>query len=184
MRNSHSRPSSFRRSLQLPQARSRDLRAHHRTHSETSELGSQHPLSPGVLFIESMLSSKNRPSSLQPLIHCRCRPVHRLSSSSTQVLFNFSYPVPSQHMWLLCSRRDVIGGPLSIPQWHYVAGCLLPKLRILHCCSTRCSMSSLILDLVQILARDSRFWSYPAPVPILALGRRLPAFSILYLRSR
>jgi len=119
-----------------------------------------------------------------PLIYCRCRPVHRLSSSSTQVLFNFSYPVPSQHMWLLCSRRHVIGGPLSIPQWHYVAGCLLPKLRILHCCSTRYSMSSLILDLVQILARDSRFWSYPAPVPILALGRRLRAFSILYLRSR
>jgi len=32
--------------------------------------------------------------------------------------------------------------------------------------------------------RDSRFLSDPAPVPILVLGRRFPAFSILYPRRR
>ena len=89
---------------------------------------------------------------------------------------NSIYPVPSQHMWLLCLRRHVVGGPLSNPA--VALRCRLPFIQARRCTpetetnsspapeqQTPSPMSSLIPDLVQILAL--RF-------PILVLSRSGP----------
>ena len=64
-------------------------------HPETSELGVQHPSSPGVLFTESMLSPKNCPSSLQ----------HPLSLSHPRSPCSSPQPlVDSSPFQILCTR--------------------------------------------------------------------------------
>jgi hypothetical protein len=109
-----------------------------------------------------------------------------------EVFFNSMYPAPLQHMWLLCPRRHVVGGPLSIPQRHYVAGCLLPKPRILQAsrqpafpfwahvlptpkCTPETELSSSRFPILVL----SRSGPYPSPRPSLPLHSR----HIVSLRS-
>ena len=129
-----------------------------------------HPSSPGVLFIEPTLSPKNRPSSLQLLIRFR-RILDRHSiiavcSSSKSLFSNSVYLDPLHHMWLLCSRRHVVGGPfylscsgITLPAALYPN----PSLFLVALRHARCPRIQ--LDLVSILAL--RF-------SILVLSRFIP----------
>ena len=128
-----------------------------------------HPSTPSVLLIESTPSFPRIAFSslqLQSPVSPYSRRHSIIAVSSLEVSFSNSiYPVLLQHMWLLCLRRHVVGGPFPNPA--VVSRRQLPFIQI--------QVSSLslyaMLDKPRLFYRlrpdsaltNPRFLSYPTP---------------------